>query len=76
MLVDYGVEFFCNVNNGLVPGCRNEFAPLVITNQRCAYALFVVHKRMTKAAFNAEELAVEPVYVAIARHDAHQFITA
>src|SRR6267142_2831907 len=36
----------------------------------------MIHKRMTEAPFDAEELAVQTVDIAIARDDAHQLATA
>src|SRR6266850_2702517 len=76
MSVDYRIELLGHVTNSLIPGGRNQLAAFLVANQRRADALFMVHKRMAKAAFDAEKLAIESVNVAVAGHDAHQLAAA
>jgi hypothetical protein len=52
------IQLSRHVTNRFVPGCRNQFAAFLVTNQRRANAFFVIYKRMSKAALDAKKLAV------------------
>src|SRR6266567_5476170 len=73
MSFGYGAEFLCREPNGFVPGRRDQPAAFLITNQRRANSLFMVHKRMTETALDTKKLAIQSAYVAVARDNTHQF---
>src|SRR5215203_1395891 len=56
-----------NVTDSFIPGCGNQFAAFFVTDHWRANTRFVVNERMTKAAFDTKEFAVDAVHVTIAR---------
>src|SRR4030095_344412 len=75
MFVGDCIQPFSHVSNGFVPGCRNEFATFLVTNEGRANTCLVVDERMSKPTFDTEELAVDSVHVSIASDHA-QHLTA
>src|SRR2546423_7211324 len=43
VLIDHRIKLLRHVTNRLVPGCGDKLSALFVTNQRCAYALFVIY---------------------------------
>src|SRR5215472_5869784 len=70
------IESLGHMPDRVIPGGGHQPAALLVTNQRRANAILVIDKRMSKATFDTEELAVDAVDIAIARHHAHQFTAA
>src|SRR5207245_8804414 len=70
------VELLCCEMDRFVPGGGDQLAAFPVTNQRRPNTLFVIDERMTEAALNTKELAIQSVNVPIARHDAHQLTAA
>src|SRR5688572_13388439 len=58
MRIDGRIKLLRDVTNSFIPGGRNQFAALLVTNQRRANAFFMIHKRMAKATLDAEKLSV------------------
>src|SRR3989442_741930 len=76
MSIDYRIELLGHVTNSFVPRGRNQPAAFLIANERSADAFLMVHKRMAKAALDAEKLSIESINVAVAGHDPHQLAAA
>src|SRR4029077_8002747 len=62
---DHGVELFRRKANRFIPGCGNQFAAFLVTDHRRADSLFMVDEGMAEAAFDAKELTVQSVDIAI-----------
>ncbi len=64
-------KFLRREPDGLLPRRGHEPAALLVADERRAQTLLVVDERVREATLDAEELAVVPVDVAVARDDAH-----
>src|SRR5690349_3790686 len=67
VLIRNRIESLGHVANRFIPGCGNQLAAFLVTNQRRANARFVVDERMSEASLDAEKLAVDAVDVTITR---------